>query len=74
MELTAKNLKQALWQALQDVKAGTITPQQGDAIARHSREIVRVHMAQLSTRSQIAAATEEMVSFVESKESENVQD
>lgn len=63
-KLNAENLKRELWQALQEVRAGTITPQQGEAIARHSREIIRVHMAQLTTREQLAVATDEMAQFV----------
>lgn len=67
-EFTAENMKRTLWEALNQVRAGTITPQQGDAIARHAREIVRVHMAQLTTLGQLAAATPEMAKFVGARE------
>jgi hypothetical protein len=36
-KLTAVNLKNALWQTLQAIKADTMQPAQGDAIASQAR-------------------------------------
>lgn len=63
--MTAENIKKALWQAMHDVKNGVITTQQGDSIARHAREIVRVHACQLETLREMAVATEPMKDFVQ---------
>ena len=38
IELTATNLKNALWDTLNDIKSGTVQPGQGDAIAAQARE------------------------------------
>ncbi len=48
VELTAKNLKGILWETLQKLKAKKIKPQDADAIAIQSREIVRVVRSQES--------------------------
>ncbi|NIA72445.1 hypothetical protein HBA54_28050 [Pelagibius litoralis] len=45
--LTAGNLKSALWETLNDLKTGTIQPGQGDAIASQAREILRTTNTQL---------------------------
>lgn len=46
-DLTAKNLKTALWETLIGVKDGKIEPGQGDAIASQAREILRTTNIQL---------------------------
>lgn len=46
-ELTATNLKSALWETLQGIKSGTIQPGEGDAIACQAREILRTTNTQL---------------------------
>lgn len=46
-DLTAKNLKQALWETLNSVKDGKIEASQGDAIASQAREILRTTNIQL---------------------------
>jgi hypothetical protein len=46
-DLTAKNLKSALWETLIAVKDGKIDPGQGDAIASQAREILRTTNIQL---------------------------
>lgn len=46
-ELTASNLKKALWDTLGDIKSGVIQPGQGDAIASQAREILRTVKVQL---------------------------
>lgn len=51
-ELNATNLKNALWETLKDIKAGTIQPGQGDAIASQAREILRTVKVQLQVTNQ----------------------
>lgn len=51
-ELTATNLKGALWDTLNDIKSGAIQPSQGDAIASQAREILRTVKVQLQVTSQ----------------------
>lgn len=51
-ELTATNLKSALWETLQGIKSGTIQPGQGDAIASQAREILRTVKVQLQVTNQ----------------------
>ena len=51
-ELNATNLKTALWETLQDIKAGAIQPGQGDAIAAQAREILRTVKVQLQVTNQ----------------------
>ena len=51
-KLTAVNLKNALWQTLQAIKADTMQPAQGDAIASQAREILRTVKVQLQVSQQ----------------------
>lgn len=51
-ELTATNLKSALWETLQGIKSGAIQPGQGDAIASQAREILRTVKVQLQVTNQ----------------------
>ena len=46
-ELTATNLKQALWETLDSVKNGKMQPSEGDAVATQAREILRTTNTQL---------------------------
>lgn len=46
-DLTAKNLKSALWETLNALKDGKIEPGNGDAIASQAREILRTTNIQL---------------------------
>ncbi len=46
-ELTATNLKAALWDTLSSLKAGNMQPAEGDAIASQAREILRTTNTQL---------------------------
>lgn len=46
--LTAKNLKDQLWETLNGVKSKTVTPTQANAIAAQSREIIRVIRTELA--------------------------
>jgi hypothetical protein len=51
-ELTATNLKNALWETLNDVKSGIKQPAEADAIASQAREILRATKVQLQIASQ----------------------
>jgi len=51
-ELTAVNLKSALWDTLNELKTGSIQPGQADAIASQAREILRTVRTQLLITSQ----------------------
>jgi hypothetical protein len=56
-ELTATNLKNALWETLNDVKKGIKQPGEADAIASQAREILRTTKVQM----QIAEQTKRSV-------------
>jgi hypothetical protein len=56
-DLTATNLKDALWDTLKQVKTDTMLPAQGDAIAAQAREILRTVKVQL----QVVAQAKKMV-------------
>jgi len=65
-DLTATNLKQALWETLNNIKDDSMLPAQGDAIAGQAREILRTVKVQL----QIAAQSKrniatEVIDFAE---------
>lgn len=51
-ELTASNLKVALWETLNQLRTGAIMPGHGDAIASQAREILRTVRTQLMVVSQ----------------------
>lgn len=51
-DLTATNLKNALWETLGAIKDGSIQPNQGDAIASQAREILRTVKVQLQVTQQ----------------------
>lgn len=51
-ELTATNLKNALWETLNEVKKGKKQPAEADAIASQAREILRTVKVQLQVVSQ----------------------
>lgn len=66
IELTAVNLKRALWETLNGIKDSTMQANQGDAIATQAREILRTIKVQL----QIAGQTKrtvpvEVINFAE---------
>lgn len=68
--LSAVNLKQALWETLNDIKADKMQASQGDAIASQAREILRTVKVQL----QIATHTKrsvpvEVIDFAEKQAS-----
>lgn len=47
MELTAKNLKDKLWETLQGIQSGKVNPGEADSIASQAREILRCTNTQL---------------------------
>lgn len=51
-ELSATNLKDALWDTLNQVKNGDMQPSQGDAVASQAREIIRTVNTQLRVMAQ----------------------
>lgn len=51
-ELSASELKKALWSTLNDLRSGTVQPGQGDAIATQAREILRTVKVQLQVTAQ----------------------
>lgn len=51
-ELSATNLKEALWETLNQVKNGDMQPSQGDAVASQAREIIRTVNTQLRVMAQ----------------------
>lgn len=66
-KLSATNLKNALWDTLNDIKTGTIQPGQGDAIASQAREILRTVKTQLQISSQTRRSVPvEIITFSES--------
>ena len=66
-DLTAKNLKEALWDTLKHVKDGTMQPMQADAIASQSREILRTVNTQLRISSQAKRdVSADVIKFAES--------
>lgn len=46
-DLTARNLKSALWETLNKVKEGSMDPGQADSVASQAREILRTTNTQL---------------------------
>lgn len=51
-ELTAKNLKSALWETLGQLRDSKLSPGEADAIASQAREILRTTNTQLRIASQ----------------------
>lgn len=51
-DLSAINLKDALWETLNEVKGGTMQPGQADSIAGQAREILRTVKVQLQIANQ----------------------
>jgi len=51
-DLTANNMKEALWETLKALKSDTMQPAQGDAIASQAREILRTIKTQLQISQQ----------------------
>lgn len=51
-DLTANNLKNALWETLNEIKSGNLDSTSGAAIAAQAREIMRTTNAQLRVSQQ----------------------
>lgn len=65
-ELTATNLKQALWETLDKVRHGDLQPAEGDAVATQAREILRTTNTQLRIAQQSKRSIPaEVISFSE---------
>ena len=65
-ELTAKNLKSALWETLTALKEGKMQPGEGDAIASQAREILRTTNTQLRVAQQSKrSVAAEVITFAE---------
>lgn len=68
-QLTAENLKNALWDTLKCIKSGAIQPAQGDAIAAQAREILRTVKVQQAVSIQTKRnLPTEVINFAESIE------
>ena len=66
--LTAVNLKNVLWETLNDIKADRMQPGQGDAIAAQAREIVRTVKIQLQVAGQAKRTVpSDVIDFSESR-------
>ncbi len=67
--LTAINLKEKLWETLQEVKDGTIEPGKADSIASQAREILRTVRTQLAIFSQAGEnVSSELVDFAKPRQ------
>jgi hypothetical protein len=65
-ELTATNLKNALWETLKDVRSGDKQPAEADAIATQAREILRTVKVQLAVVQQSKRVVPaEVINFAE---------
>lgn len=64
--LSAVNLKNALWETLQSIRNETVLPGQGDAVAAQAREILRTVKVQLQVCAQSKRnIPTEVIDFVE---------
>lgn len=64
--LSARNLKDILWETLTDLKNETILPNRADAIAAQSREILRTIKVQLQVAGQAKRGVpQEIIEFSE---------
>lgn len=62
--LNAVNLKSSLWDTLNDLRSGKITPGAGDAVAAQAREILRTVRTQLQIFTQSGkSVTNELIDF-----------
>lgn len=67
MELTAKNLKDTLWETLQGVRTGKIAAAEADSVATQAREILRTTNVQLQVFRQAKRNVSlEVITFAES--------
>jgi hypothetical protein len=67
LDLTASNLKEALWVTLKDIRAKKMTAGNADAVAAQAREILRTVKTQLAVANQTNRSVPiEVVEFSES--------
>jgi len=67
-KLDAINLKSALWDTLQKVRSGEMTPGSADAVASQAREILRTVRTQLAIFSQAGESVAgELIDFAKPK-------
>lgn len=65
-DLTATNLKNALWETLTDIRDGKKQPAEADAIASQAREILRTVKVQLQIVAQAKRSVPaDVISFAE---------
>ena len=65
-KLSAVNLKDTLWETLNNIKSDNMLPGQGDAIAAQAREILRTIKVQLQVVAQAKRnVPTEIIDFVE---------
>lgn len=65
-KLSAVNLKNVLWDTLNNIKSDNMLPAQGDAIAAQAREILRTVKVQLQVVAQAKRnVPTEIIDFVE---------
>ena len=65
-KLSAVNLKNVLWETLNNIKSDNMLPAQGDAIAAQAREIIRTVKVQLQVVAQAKRnVPTEIIDFVE---------
>mgnify|MGYP001564135051 CR=1 FL=1 len=68
LKLTANNLKNVLWDTLQQVKSGKMDAGQADSVASTAREILRTTTVQLKVAAQTnRTVSKDAVDFAESK-------
>ena len=71
--LNAVNLKKVLWDTLQGVKSGKITPATGDTVASQAREILRTVRTQLQVFSQASeSVSAELIDFAKPEAQESL--
>lgn len=67
-KLSAKNLKEVLWNTLLDVKNGNMEASQADSVATQAREILRTTSVQLRVASQSKRnVSKDVLDFSENK-------
>ena len=66
-QLNAINLKEILWEMLNDVRENKVAPANALAVAIQAREILRATRIQLSILNQKATVTNELMTFAKPK-------
>lgn len=67
-KLTANNLKNVLWETLQQVKSGKMDAGQADSVASQAREILRTTTVQLKVAAQSnRTISKDVIAFAENQ-------